>query len=302
LTSGTPFFGDQAWYYFSAAQAIQNHQIPMQGITASITWLHQGVFWTYLIIPLFVFFRFNSLAPVFFNVVISTFSLVLVYYLGLRLNGKRMGFIFFFLWAFNYFAIVNSRIAYHTSPIFYLFIITLLLLIKKQYLLSGLFMGFLYQSHLLTFIYWPLFLLYILKQKPASPVQLLLGFLLGIAPFILSGPLSVGGIFIWIIFKLVSGFQNVGLISESYLIVLFPVLILFASIMISKLPDKIVYPFLGLYIIFNLYYLFNTNYLLTTRRFGSSLSEKTHSLENIPVSEFRFPTDRLPYDYLRMLK
>ena len=56
-----------------------------------------------------------------------------------------------------------------------------------------------------------------IKLKPKQ----LVGFLLGIFPFIVSGPTQTFGIFVWIAKHLFEGFGGTGLASEAYRVVLF---------------------------------------------------------------------------------
>lgn len=45
-----PYFADMDWFFDSARQALVSGEVPVLGITASITWLHQGPLWTYLLL------------------------------------------------------------------------------------------------------------------------------------------------------------------------------------------------------------------------------------------------------------
>jgi len=118
-------------------------------------------------------------------------------------------------------------------------------LLKDRPFFAGLFLGLLYQLHLLTFLFW-------IFIKP----KMLPGFILGILPFLLVGPVQTFGIFAWIAKHLLTGFSG-STFSGAYIITLTVPLILAVSFLISRLPRKITY-LLALFII--LYSLFNQQF------------------------------------------
>ncbi len=218
-----PHFGDIDWFVNSANVALQTGRLPLLGITASITWLHQGPIWTYmLLVP--QAFKFS---PISVTVVLGVLTVGLVYFAA--------GIIPALIMAVLPFAVIQSITPYHTTLISPLFFITYLLIQKRHSILTGLFIGFLYQSHLLTFIYWPLWLFLIFKKQLRLEICGL-GFVLGILPFIISGPIQTVGIFIWIFKQLATGFRgaNSG-ISTAYLSVLLPGVILGLGMVLKKI-------------------------------------------------------------------
>lgn len=71
-----PFFGDIGWFYLSARDALLLGKFPLLGITASMTWLHQGPLWTYLLIPAFWLSDFHPLSPVILALILIIFGLI----------------------------------------------------------------------------------------------------------------------------------------------------------------------------------------------------------------------------------
>lgn len=197
-----PHFGDMDWY----ANSAKIRTLPLLGITTSITWLHQGPLWTYILkVPV---------DPLIFTLLLGLFAIVIVYYL--------LGSLPALVLAILPFAVTQDLTAYHTSPLPLLFFATYLLLHKKRALLAGLFIGLLYQSHLLTFIYWPLWV-YLALRNRLNLWSVVGGFVLGILPFIISGPIQTFGIFVWILKQVVTGFSGATSgVSTAYWVVLLP--------------------------------------------------------------------------------
>jgi hypothetical protein len=130
---------------------------------------------------------------------------------------------------FNPWLMMHLRTPYHTAPIPLFEVLFLLCFIKQRDFLAGLFLGLLYQLHLLTFIFWPLV---ILRLR----LKLFVGFILGILPFIISGPTQTFGIFIWLFKNLFSGFFSSSLTSEAYKVVFFVPCLLLFSLILHKFP------------------------------------------------------------------
>jgi hypothetical protein len=243
---------------------------------------------------------------------ISLFAVVLAYYFGSLISSRRMGLVYSGILGGYYFSVVHSRLAYHTSPIALFFIISGLLFMKKEAFLGGLFLGFLYQSHLLTLVYWPLLLLFVIMRKISlNFFHLIVGFVVGILPFILTGPVATLGIFVWLLSRFVTGFHSTGLISEAYLVVFFPLFALVISRVFSCLSLKKLSLVVVFFFFVNYLYLINTSYLLKTGKYGIpyldkakltlqifQLSSSKHPVINITGPGSQFPTSRLPYDFL----
>ena len=177
---------DQAWFFDSAKSSLKTGTFPLLGITTSIIWLHQGPLYTYLLIPTITNAQY-------FTAILGVLTVFLVY----RLGGWEAAFVI----AISPLSVMISRTPYHTSVIPFFLALFFVLLSKNKSFLSGLFLGFLYQLHLLTFIFWP----FVLKRT-LRPLSVVSGFLLGILPFLLAGPVATGGIFVWFIYKTIFGF------------------------------------------------------------------------------------------------
>ncbi len=212
-----PHFADMDWFFNSAKIALHTGHLPMLGITSSITWLHQGPLWTYfLLLP-----EVLSIPPIVFTIVAGALTVVLVH--------LSVGLLPALVVAVLPLAISQSQAPYHTSLIPLFFFTAYLCLNRKKSYLTGLFIGFLYQLHLLTFIYWPLFA-YLAYRKQLDIKRLSLGFALGILPFIIAGPVQTLGIFVWALKQIFTGFAGTSSgISTAYWVVLLPGIILILS-------------------------------------------------------------------------
>lgn len=199
-------FGDMDWFFAAAYQALQTGHLPMLGITSSITWLHQGPLWTY--------FLLMPVPPIYITLILGLCAVILAH----LTSGKWAGL----LMAVLPLAVSQSITPYHTTLIPVFFFLVFACILRRHSYLTGLFVGFLYQSHLLTFIYWPLWI-YLAYKKNLSIKRLALGFVLGILPFIIAGPIQTFGIFVWLVKQIVTGFSGVsGGLSTAYQVVLLP--------------------------------------------------------------------------------
>lgn len=124
------FIGDQGWFYLSAKEMIMSGQIPLVGITASHTWLHQGPLWTYIVALIFWIFRFNPVVPAYFTALLGIISVFLTYKAGSLLFSKRVGLIAAVLYATSPLVIISDRMPYHTSPIPFFTLLFLLFLYR----------------------------------------------------------------------------------------------------------------------------------------------------------------------------
>ncbi len=223
-----PYFDDMGWFYQSARDALLNAHFPLLGITASIVWLHQGPLWTYMLVPAFWLSNFHPLSPVVLIIFLNIFLISNFYYLISIMFGKNTALLSTIVLVLNPWLMMHLRTPYHTAPIPLFEVIFLLSFLKRRDFLTGLFLGLLYQLHLLTFIFWPLIIFRLNKKS-------ILGFLLGILPFLISGPTQTLGIFIWLIKHIFEGFGGTGLASEAYRVVLF----IPAMILLSFLTHKL---------------------------------------------------------------
>lgn len=305
------FFGDQAWYLVAARDALLSGKLPLLGITTSITWLHQGPLWTYLIVPVLVFSRFHPLSENLFMIVLSGVNIPLAFYLGAKLHNRQSGLIYATFMSSYYFLVFHTRLGYHTSPIPFLFNLTLLLILTGRSYLSGIFIGLLYQSHLLTFIYWPLFWFFSYRHKTKiDQLRFFLGFVAGVLPMIIAGPIQTFGIFIWLVSRLFLGFSSAGLISQSYLVVISAPIVLLISLIVPKIKGHILALCLSVFVVFNFIYLVRTGYLTRSGIFGLTyprkleLSERLIKLASNTTPQItihgpgsKFASTRLPYLY-----
>ncbi len=154
------FIGDQGWFYLSARDAIVNGQIPLVGIASSHPWLHQGSFWTYLLISFLWLFNFDPISGAYLTIFLGILSVIGIYILGSTLFGKRVGIIASLLYATSPLAVYYMRFPYHTSPI-PLFTIALIFSLYKIiqnnliYLpLSVFLLSILYNFEIATAVLW----------------------------------------------------------------------------------------------------------------------------------------------------
>lgn len=203
---------DQVWFINSAKSAFLTGRLPFLGITASITWLHQGPLWTYFLIPA----PYSGRLLIFVS---SLLCLPLLYVLVRHLKNRRSALLALTIYALLPYFVRQSSFAYHTSLLPLFTLVTGLALIKGRSFLAGLFTGFLYQLHLLTFLFWPIPLYAYLTSRLLGR-RFLTGLALGLLPFIISGPISTLGIFGWLVKQAVTSFSGVSGVSDAYVAVL----------------------------------------------------------------------------------
>ncbi|MCL4418566.1 glycosyltransferase [Patescibacteria group bacterium] len=117
LSTLMPFIGDQGWFYLSARNLVIYHQIPLVGITASHTWLHQGPFWTYILALILWLFRFNPVSGAYLTSALGVGTVFLIFFVSNKLFSKRVGIIAALFYATSPIVIGLARMPYHTSPI-----------------------------------------------------------------------------------------------------------------------------------------------------------------------------------------
>jgi GT2 family glycosyltransferase len=157
LSQGMVFIGDQGWFYLSARDLLEYGKIPLVGITSSHTWLHQGPLWTYLLsISLFIF-KFDPIAGAFVSIMFGLFSTFLIYKIAEVLFSRKVGLISSLLYACSPLIVFSDRTPYHTSPIPFFVLVYYYALSKwisndkKYFLISIIFIVFLYNFELATF-------------------------------------------------------------------------------------------------------------------------------------------------------
>ena len=279
LPNRMPFIGDQAWFYLAARDALLGRGLPLLGITASITWLHQGPLWTYLLVPLIA----HPVLPAILTSIMGVVSVYLIYFLG--------GWPASLLLAALPLSVLQSRMPYHTSLIPLFSIILFLLLRRHRDFLAGLFLGLLYQLHLLTFIFWPVMFF----RRRTIP-----GFILGILPFLLVGPVQTFGIFAWIAKHTLTGFGG-STISTAYLVVLLVPAILVVPWFLNRIPKFIGILIIVIYLGFSYWKLdigssLSSRIVLSKAILSQSSTDAPEIVMDGPGSQFR--SYSMPYEYL----
>lgn len=248
------FIGDQGWFYISARDMLLSSEIPLVGITASHTWLHQGPYWTYILAIIFKVFNFNPVAPAYFTAALGILTVGLVYKIFKDMFSSSIALISALLYATSPLIIANDRFAYHTSPIplfTLIFIFSVYKWTKGNYIFfvpSLISLGILYNFELATaslFGVLFIFLFYGIIRKKSWAVKIfewkvllvsLCGFILSMTPVIIYDfkngfvqTLVFGGWIFYKILKSVAGFSSLsfdsGLIT-SFLVLKYKLLIL----------------------------------------------------------------------------
>jgi len=159
------FISEQGWFYLSARDAIVSGKIPLVGMQSSREWLHQGAYWTYLLIPIFWLFGFNPLNGVYISIFLDVLAIYFIYKLGATMFSNRVGLISAILYSTSPFVIFIARMPYHTSPIPLLAILFIYCLyqwvrgVMIFFPLTILSLVFLYNFELATVPFWFIFLL-----------------------------------------------------------------------------------------------------------------------------------------------
>lgn len=119
------FIGDQGWFYLSARNMLISGNIPLVGIPSSHPWLHQGPWWTYILVLIFLLTNFHPLAPAYVTAGIGVITILLCYFVTSTLFSKKTGLIAALLYATSPLIIMHDRMPYHTSfiPVVSLFLI-----------------------------------------------------------------------------------------------------------------------------------------------------------------------------------
>lgn len=161
-----PFIGDQGWFYLSARDMLLTGIVPLVGIPSSHPWIHQGPLWTYMLAIALQIGNFHPLSGAYLTAILGVITVVLVYKVGTVLFRRRVGIVAAVLYAASPLAVINSRMAYHTSPIPLFTLLFVLLLFKwikgcsMCFPFAILILGILYNFELATSVlYFILFLI-----------------------------------------------------------------------------------------------------------------------------------------------
>jgi len=257
------FIGDQGWFYISARDMLLTGKIPLVGITSSHTWLHQGPYWTYILVIIFKIFNFNPIAPAYFTAFLGALTIWLIYKVSKELFSEKIGLISAIIYATSPLIIANDRFAYHTSPIPFLtliFIFSVYKWTKGNYIFFApalISLGILYNFELATaslFGVLFIFLFYGIIRRKSWAVKIfewkvllvsVCGFIFSMAPVIIYDfkngfpqTLVFGGWIFYKIFKSVAGFSSSSLdygLITSFLALKYKLLIFANSFSISVL-------------------------------------------------------------------
>jgi len=227
------FIGDQGWFFLSARDMLLTGKIPLVGITASHTWLHQGPYWTYMLAVIFKLFNFNPITPAYFTAFLGALTILLIYKVSKELFSEKIGLISAIIYATSPLIIANDRFAYHTSPIPFftlIFIFSVYKWIKGNYIFfppALISLGILYNFELATtslFGVLFMFLFYGIIRRKSWAVKIfewkvllvsICGFILSMAPVIIYDfkngfpqTLVFGGWIFYKIFKSVAEFSS----------------------------------------------------------------------------------------------
>jgi putative effector of murein hydrolase LrgA (UPF0299 family) len=174
--------------------------------------------------------------------------------------------------AFFYYFILLSRMGYHISLIPLFWLVSALCLVRRRYFPAGLFLGFLYQLHLMAAVYWPVAFGYLVfKKAPFS--AFILGSFVGIIPFILTGPVQTFGVIVWLA-KSLANLNSFSGASNSQLLVLFVPLVVAVSAVLSLIKARFLAVLGLIFLGFNLYYLIATRYYPPKILYGLNYGQK----------------------------
>jgi len=297
------FFGDQAWFFFIARDALLTGQFPLLGVGSSITWLHHGPLWSYILMPFLLLVNFDPTKSWLLTLIINLATLILLFFFTRKLFGKIPAVATVAVYLTHPFIVFQSQQPYHTLPLPLFTLIFFLSLIKKRLFIAGLFLGFLYQLHLLTIIYWPVLLYYLIKNSELK-IKNLSGFILGILPFLLSGPIKALGIFLWLAKNALTGFSaaSSGISDAYWMVMLAPFLLGFAFVL-SRFPHRLQIIIASVYIFFNLSQPRIKPDIGLTKRISISQEVLAQSDTNQPLIKVTGPGSQwaswtMPYEYL----
>lgn len=150
LNSLMRFIGDQGWFYLSARDMLLTGKIPLVGITASHSWLHQGPLWTYVLALFLKIGNFNPLLPGYMTAAIDVLTVGVIYFVGNLLFSENVGLLASFIYAFSPLVVTQARMPYHTSLIPFAVLIFLYSLVSW---VRGKRWGFIVSIFLLAILY-----------------------------------------------------------------------------------------------------------------------------------------------------
>jgi len=281
LTGWMQFYSDQSWFYENCRDNLFSGKFPLISIGSSISWIHQGALWEYLLIPALVISGFNPVSGGLLTAVMGILCLPLAYYLLSKIFNQKSALIGTFILAVYSIPVILSRLAYHNSPIILFCLVFFLLLLTRRNFISGLFLGFLYQLHILAVILIPFAYLFLVCRK-APFRNFSLGLFIGILPFLIVGPLQTFGIIFWLIRFIfhpipvtAAGF------SISYSAILFIPLLIPAAKLLSFIPSKHLLLLGAVFLLWNTFELTHYHFLLPSVSPDFSLSKQIQISQEI---------------------
>lgn len=188
------FFGDFGRDYLTARDAILHSEIPLIGITSSVTWLHQGPLSVWFVALIFILTAFNPIAPAYLYAFFGVLTTLLIYKAGEKMFNKTSGFLAALFFTTSPLILANLRIPYHTAPIPLFSIIFMFFLLKflkdgKYIFILGFSLGILLLLELsnavLLFVLAVFYVILRPRIKRKNIFLGLFGLATGSAPFIL---------------------------------------------------------------------------------------------------------------------
>jgi len=177
ISSLFPFNGDVAWDYLSAESFLKGGLWPLIGISSSVPWLHQGAFFTYLLIIILGLSKGNPVAPVIFTAALGVLTTFLVYFLGKKIFYEKAGLWSALFYAISPLSVFFDRFPYHLSPIAFfslLFFWSLFKAIKGKtntFILSSLLLGILMQFELSNLVLLPVLVIFFFLKRKEIPIR-----------------------------------------------------------------------------------------------------------------------------------
>lgn len=154
------FYHDMGLFYLPAKEMFTNGIIPLVGPETSHPWIHHGPLWIYVLGFILWLFNFNPIVPAYFIAILGVLTILLFYYVLKKMFGVEVAILTSILYATSPFMVINSRFAYHTSPIpilvILLFYFTYKLVKGSKWSLPviAFLLGTLYNHEITTFVYF----------------------------------------------------------------------------------------------------------------------------------------------------
>ncbi|MDD2822858.1 MAG: glycosyltransferase family 39 protein [Candidatus Daviesbacteria bacterium] len=196
----TTFGRDQGIDYLSIKDMIINHKLTLIGIKVSLADFFQGPVYLYLLAPLFYVMKLNPLAGAYTAVIISLFTILILYYVVFKMFNVRAANL-----ATSFFAVSPQLVAFGNTPLYQNFTPLFILLgvwclyqallvnkesSHKRYFfifLTGIFIGIGLELHFLIITLALAVLIYIMGTGSfiKSIIFYLFGLLISLSPTIL---------------------------------------------------------------------------------------------------------------------